>query len=237
MPRMSDTRATTRRRTGPPPSLTMDQIVGAALTVIADGGMAALTTRRLASQLGVGQMTLYTYARTKDELIDRVAEGVLRALLADMDTTGDWTRALRSAATAIRRRMREQPGTLEVLLAVRDVSATSLDPLRERMLAPLLENGFPSTLAVAAATEVQTYAFGFALLERAHPHAGEDEVTRLSQLDESSYPALRAAAADYAERFSDDRFERGLAALLDRICRERGDQVQDPQSDLEPRGT
>ena len=169
----------------------MDQIVGAALTVIADGGMAALTTRRLASQLGVGQMTLYTYARTKDELIDRVAEGVLRALLADMDTTRDWTRALRSAATAIRRRMREQPGTLEVLLAVRDVSATSLDPLRERMLAPLLENGFPSTLAVAAATEVQTYAFGFALLERAHPHAGEDEVTRLSQLDESSYPALR----------------------------------------------
>jgi AcrR family transcriptional regulator len=182
-------------------------------------------------------MTLYTYARTKDELIDRVAEGVLRALLADMDTTRDWTRALRSAATAIRRRMREQPGTLEVLLAVRDVSATSLDPLRERMLAPLLENGFPSTLAVAAATEVQTYAFGFALLERAHPHAGEDEVTRLSQLDESSYPALRAAAADYADRFSDDRFERGLAALLDRICRERGDQVQDPLSDLEPRGT
>jgi hypothetical protein len=25
--------------------------------------------------------------------------------------------------------------------------------------------------------------------------------------------------------------------LLDRICRERGDQVHDPQSELEPRGT
>src|ERR1700747_1153404 len=100
MPRMSDASVTTRRRTGPPPSLTMDQIVDAALPVIADGGMAALTTRRLAAQLGVGQMTLYSYARTKDELIDRVAEGALRALLADMDPTGDdWTRALWLAAT------------------------------------------------------------------------------------------------------------------------------------------
>jgi Tetracyclin repressor-like, C-terminal domain len=105
------------------------------------------------------------------------------------------------------------------------------------MLAPLLENGFPGALAVAAATEVQTYAFGFALLERAHPRAGEDEVTRLRRLDESSYPALRAAAADYADRFSDDRFEQGLAALLDRICREREDQIHEAQSDLEPQGT
>src|SRR6201988_2623468 len=106
MPPVSDTRATTRRRTGPPPSLTMDQIVGAALTVIADGGIAALTTRRLASQLGVGQMTLYTYARTKDELIVRATEGALRALFAHMVTTGDWPCSFRLASTAFRRRTR-----------------------------------------------------------------------------------------------------------------------------------
>jgi AcrR family transcriptional regulator len=200
----------------------MEQIVDAALTVIAAGGIAGLTTRRLATQLGVAQMTLYSYVRTKDELIDRVAEGALRALLSEMDATGDWRRALGSAAGAIRRRMREAPGTLDVLLIARDVSTSSLDPLRERMLAPLLEAGFPAALAVAAATDIQTYAFGFALLERAHPRAGEAEVDRLSRLDESSYPALRAAAAEYADRFSDDHFERGLEALLDRIGCESG---------------
>jgi hypothetical protein len=44
-------------RTGPPPSLTMDQIVGASLTVIADGAMAALTARRLAQRNACTRLT------------------------------------------------------------------------------------------------------------------------------------------------------------------------------------
>src|SRR5688572_11023766 len=78
---------------GPKPSLTLDQIVQVAIAVADRDGIDGLSMRRVATQLGVGTMSLYRYVPGKAELLalmlDRVsdpAEDVERA--RDLDWRG-----------------------------------------------------------------------------------------------------------------------------------------------------
>jgi AcrR family transcriptional regulator len=59
------------------PLLSRDGIVAAALTLVDAEGLEALSTRRLAAELGVSGPSLYNHVATKDELIDAVVDSVL----------------------------------------------------------------------------------------------------------------------------------------------------------------
>jgi AcrR family transcriptional regulator len=211
------TRAKGDRRRGPAPSLTLERIVEAALYLIDSGGIAALTTRRLAAEMGVGAMTLYGYVRTKEELLDRVAESALSAMVPEPDPVLGWTGNLAAAARGIRERLTERPGTLEIMLATRNVSPGSLNPARDHMLAPLLDAGFSARSAVAAVSAVQVYAFGFALAQRSHGRITEDTTAWAGSVDPGSFPSLSRVAGEYADRFSRETFEAGLADLIEQI--------------------
>jgi AcrR family transcriptional regulator len=65
-----------RRTRGPKPGLTVERIVRAAIEVADAEGLAALSMRRVADQLGVGTMSLYTYVPGKAELIDVMLDAV-----------------------------------------------------------------------------------------------------------------------------------------------------------------
>ncbi|NUU20624.1 MAG: helix-turn-helix transcriptional regulator, partial [Streptomycetaceae bacterium] len=59
------------------PLLSRDRIVAAALAIVDDEGLDAVSTRRLAAELGVSGPALYNHFGTKDELIDAVVDSVL----------------------------------------------------------------------------------------------------------------------------------------------------------------
>jgi AcrR family transcriptional regulator len=61
---------------GRPPQRTRTQVVAAAITVADAEGLDALTMRRLAAELGAGVMSLYTYVRDKDDLVDLMVDQV-----------------------------------------------------------------------------------------------------------------------------------------------------------------
>src|SRR5919112_1054849 len=65
-----------RPKRGPKPRLTVEQIVQAALGVADAEGLAALSMRRVADELGVAPMSLYTYVPSKAELIDVMLDAV-----------------------------------------------------------------------------------------------------------------------------------------------------------------
>lgn len=86
-----------RPRHGPRQGLTVEQVVTAA-TVLADAdGLDAVTMRRLAGNLGVVPMTLYTYVPGKAELLDLMLDAAYQRM-ARTDTTG---RPWRERVTAI----------------------------------------------------------------------------------------------------------------------------------------
>lgn len=59
------------------PLLSRDGIVTAALALVDAEGLEALSTRRLAAELGVSGPSLYNHVATKDELIDAVVDSVV----------------------------------------------------------------------------------------------------------------------------------------------------------------
>ena len=77
---------TTPRRRGPKRSLTLDQVVDAALDVVDEGGPEALSVRSVATRLGVNPNALYTYVESRAalerELVERVLAESEIALLA-----------------------------------------------------------------------------------------------------------------------------------------------------------
>src|SRR5215470_11690273 len=67
-------------RHGPRQGLTVDQIVTAATALADADGMDAVTMRRLADNLGVVPMTLYTYVPGKAELLDLMLDAAYQAM-------------------------------------------------------------------------------------------------------------------------------------------------------------
>ena len=61
---------------GPKPGLTLDRIVTAAVAVADAEGLGALSMRRVATDLGVGTMSLYRYVPGKAELLDLMLDKV-----------------------------------------------------------------------------------------------------------------------------------------------------------------
>lgn len=87
---------------GPKPSLTLDRIVDAAISVADAEGLEALSMRRVAVELGVGAMSLYRYVPGKAELLDVMLDRVVRPRdhLLDGELLG-WREALEVNARGI----------------------------------------------------------------------------------------------------------------------------------------
>lgn len=61
---------------GPRQRVTVDEMVGKAISLADDRGLNALSMRALAAELGVGPMTLYTYVPTRDVLVALMVDHV-----------------------------------------------------------------------------------------------------------------------------------------------------------------
>ncbi|SNS50731.1 transcriptional regulator, TetR family [Geodermatophilus saharensis] len=87
------------RRPGPRPGLDVDRVVAAAVELADREGLAAVTVRRLAAELGVGAMTLYTHVPGKGELVALMHDAVLGELYPE-PPAGDWRARLTAVARA-----------------------------------------------------------------------------------------------------------------------------------------
>ncbi|MFW3170805.1 TetR/AcrR family transcriptional regulator [Geodermatophilus sp. CPCC 206100] len=89
-------------RPGPRPGLDVDRIVTAAVRLADAEGLAALSMRRVAADLGVGAMSLYTHVPGKGELVDLMLDAVLAELYPDEEVVrgGDWRARLAAVARA-----------------------------------------------------------------------------------------------------------------------------------------
>ena len=90
------------RRPGPRPGLDVDRIVTAAVALADRSGLAAVSMRTLAAELGVGAMTLYTHVPGKGELVDLMLDAVLDELYPADDAllAGGWRDRLEAMARA-----------------------------------------------------------------------------------------------------------------------------------------
>ena len=79
-----------RRRRGPRPSLSGEQIVDKAIELADRDGFGGLSMRRLADELGITAMSLYGYVPSKAELLDVMADRAYGQITSPGETATAW---------------------------------------------------------------------------------------------------------------------------------------------------
>lgn len=201
---------TPRRRT----ALTRDAIVDAALELIDERGLDALSMRALGSRLGVEAMAIYRHVPDKRTLLDAVAQRLLSELDAGAQADGDWRAVLASFAHEYRRMAEAHPHAVPLLsgrparayLAARDGA--------EWLLARLVRDGFTPAEAAMAMRLTGRFVIGFALDAR-RVESPPPELA--GQLADDGYPLLGGLVGQLVPSPVHDweLFTFGLTVLLD----------------------
>src|ERR1700739_1749862 len=88
--------------------LTRQRVVAAAVELADSDGTESISMRRLAQELGVEAMSLYTHVRNKDDFLDDMADAVISQIPVSAGEAG-WKTALRQTALAAREVMLRHP--------------------------------------------------------------------------------------------------------------------------------
>ncbi|MGO1973386.1 MAG: TetR/AcrR family transcriptional regulator [Propionibacteriaceae bacterium] len=111
---------------GRPARLTLAEVVDTGLAVAADGGLEALSMRRVARELGVGAMTLYTYVPGRTELVDLMTDRVYSDMRHAPPGTG-WRAALSQWLTEFWELYQRHPWLLQTNLWRAPLAPSVLD--------------------------------------------------------------------------------------------------------------
>lgn len=83
------------------PPLTRARVVAAGIELADRDGIESISMRKLAQELGVEAMSLYTHVRNKDDLLDGMVDAVIGTIPTNTDAA-DWKSALRRMSLAAR---------------------------------------------------------------------------------------------------------------------------------------
>jgi AcrR family transcriptional regulator len=219
-------RATERER----PSrvaLSRDQIVDAAVKVMDEEGIDALSMRRLGQELNAGATSLYWHIKNKDELLDLVLDRVIGEVIPDMTRDAAWRETAESAARALRRVLIRHRGVAPIMGERPTFGPNALRAL-EILLTPFVKAGFEPEAALLATTTIINWASGFAVFEVRDPlgpMASEADraafvaefTAFVATLPAETYPTTLALLPYGATMTADQQFDYGLGRMLDGI--------------------
>ncbi|MQY02054.1 TetR/AcrR family transcriptional regulator C-terminal domain-containing protein [Actinomadura macrotermitis] len=195
-----------------PRSLTQSQIAAAALAVVDDDGLAALSMRAVAKRLGTSTMALYRYVQDRHELEGLIVELVFAGVDPVPPAAGTWQERVAEMARRVRAAIGAHPEAVPLTMIHRH-SSPGLLRWSEGVLEILAGAGVTGAARVVALRTLTAQIIGAVQLERLGPLAGRG-TDAIAALSPQEFP-LMAETAREARSVGDDRvFERGLAALL-----------------------
>lgn len=211
-------------------SLTAERIIEAALRIAdAEADLDRLTVRRIAAELGVGAMTLYSYFRSKDEILDGMADHVLGGMQLPPGPDAGPADAIRAMGYALLAMMREHPSIVRLFATRVTDSPAALRGAWEAVIQRLVDSGIPGPQAVRCYGFLITYAIGFASYQMprqwGRSSEGEDAEQRRQRthfyagLPIEEFPQLVGHPEEVADLPSDSQFADGLEAYIDATVR------------------
>jgi TetR/AcrR family tetracycline transcriptional repressor len=203
---MTKTQGRTQAKIG----LTLDRVLAAAFDVLEASGIAKLSTRMIAAELDVSMNTVMWHIRTKDRLLDLMADHILGEIALD-DLPGDW----HAQATQLLGRLRL------AMLAHRDgasiVAGTfPIEPhtlaFADRLVTALFD-GCPSRRSAAwTSWNLLYFALGLVQEEQAASGAHHDRLREAT--DEQALPGLHSVLEHFVSIDYEQRFRFGIEQIL-----------------------
>jgi TetR/AcrR family tetracycline transcriptional repressor len=159
------------------------EIVRAGLELLEQGGLEALSLRRVAQALGMHAPGLYWYIEDKQELIDLLAQAILDEAFAGGGEKGPaegegWEPWLTEVAVRIRRVLLAHRDGARVVAGAYLFRTHALTDLMEAAVEALERDGYTSDMALHGVITVMRYTTGIALDDQASPTTRRAEIMR-----------------------------------------------------------
>lgn len=203
--------------------VTRERVLETALALADEGGLEALSMRRIGKALGVEGMALYNHVASKDDILDGIIERVL-AEIPDPSTEADWKDEMRERAVAARRLFLRHPWAIGLLEARHAGSSPARLGYFDAVLGCLRAAGFTPTHSMRAFSIIDSFLYGFILQELSLPfddsdsleEVGEDLLRQMAD----AYPNLTEATIQAMEDGWDysEQFLFGLDLILDALA-------------------
>lgn len=200
--------------------LTRERLLRGAMDIADRAGLAALTMRSLADEVGVKPMSLYHHVANKEDILDGIVDLVF-AEIALPRADGGWRAAIRRVMGDARAVLRAHPWAIPLLQSRTNPGPVTLR-YHDAVLGVLRGGGFAVPDAALAFATLDAFTYGFALQEAALPFDGPETVREAAEafaaLPLEAFPHLTEVLTEHVMRPGYDfgaQFEVGLDLILD----------------------
>lgn len=207
--------------------VTRARAVQRAIELADAGGLADLTMRRLAEELGVEAMSLYHHVPNKDAILDAMIDVVFAEV--ELPRAGDdWQLAMRRRADSMRATLLRHRWALALMESRRAPGPANLAH-HDAVLGCLRNAGFSIELTAHAYALLDSYIYGFVHTELNLPFQSSEETQQVAgeifdQLPPGAFPHLVELATKHVLQpgyLYGNEFAFGLELILDGLARKR----------------
>ncbi len=193
-------------------------VIAAARSLSRREGLAAVTMRRLAADLGVAPNALYGHFADKTALLDAVLDDVIGEVQPPDPRAVAWAEGLVALMGQTRRLLLDHAELIPLFLS-RPRRGRNAIRLGEVTLQLLARGGIHGEPAVRALRALLVYSFGFAALEapwRTEPQPAQRRARSQAALAAAprEFPTVARLAAPLGRQPTDEDFHAGLNWLL-----------------------
>jgi AcrR family transcriptional regulator len=191
---------------GPPePLLTRERIVAVALRLVDSDGLAGLSTRRVAAEMGVSSPALYYHFDSMDDILVGVIREAMRSM-SKPDPTSHWTDQVTSLCYSYRETLIAHPNLAPAM--VRHPYRRFGGGVIAGLARAIAADGMPTHLIPAALSSFEFYVFGAVVSAQAD--YDEPLPDEMPELDD--FPGV--ATALLTAQNNDVSFGEGLRSLI-----------------------
>jgi len=205
--------------------LSRDQVLQAAVGLADEGGVGALSMRKLGQVLGVEAMSLYNHVAGKADLLDGMID-VVFSEIGLPPAVGGWKSAMRARALSARAVLGRHRWAIGLMESRKTPGPATLRH-HDAVLGCLRGAGFSVELTAHAYSLLDSYIYGFALQEASLPFGTPEETAQVTkeiagQMPADEYPHLAELATAHVLQPGyqyGSEFEIGLDLILDALER------------------
>ncbi|MCY0917748.1 MULTISPECIES: TetR/AcrR family transcriptional regulator [unclassified Streptomyces] len=225
-------------------SLTREEVLEAAASLVKQHGPAALTMRKLAAELGTAVTSIYWHVGNRESLLDALVERTVRdmgAILPRPPSGG--TGAARtpadrilSVARTLRRELRERPHLI-AMVHERGLTERMFLPAQQALVHEVHAAGLRGARAADAVRAIQFQIVGFLLVERNRERSPVQSPAESELWDPADAPDDPALARALARPADPERlFLLSVRALVGALLSPPSDPPPDPAPARTARG-
>jgi AcrR family transcriptional regulator len=201
--------------------LSRERVLRAAIALADQGGIEALTMRRLGQELGVEAMSLYKHVSNKDDVLD----GIVDLVLGDIEVPPSgtpWREAMRARAVSAHEVLLSHPWAALLIMSRFNIGL-GMTRYLDATLGRLREGGFSIEGALDAWHTLDSHIYGFTLQELGLPFAADEaphvSADILPTLSAEQYPHVVEVISHVMRSGRVEDFTFGLDLILDGLQR------------------